>query len=327
MKIVVLGSGSFAGQIIFSNFLENGYEVLGVNRSKPKDSCFWPWIKKYIRKDNWYEYNILDHSDKIINLVKKFRPEIIIDFMGQGMVAPSWKDPELWYQTNLSSKSKIIQSFINLDSLSKYIRASTPEVYGSSESHIKESCPFNPSTPYAISHSAIDMHLRCLGKQYQFPYLIGRFSNFYGQGQQLYRVIPKLFLSCLTREIFTLDGGGRSTRYFIHSKDILSAFDKLIKSNYVASEFNFSGNEEISIGELVNMICQITNTDRNEIVRNGPDRPGKDAHYRLDCSKSAELLQWTPKISLVSGLNDVKEWIVENINELSQYSWDYHHSR
>ncbi len=327
MKVVILGSGSFAGQTIFSKFLERGYKVIGINRSSPKDIHFWPWVKNFIRKENWFEYNLLDDSDKIINVIKKFKPEVIIDLMGQGMVAPSWKDPELWYQTNISSKSKIIQSFLNLDSLSKYIRASTPEVYGSSASLIKESSFFNPSTPYAVSHSAIDMHLRCLGKQYQFPYLIGRFANFYGQGQQLYRVIPKLFLSCLTKKNFTLDGGGKSTRYFIHSNDILSAFDKLIDSEYVCSEFNFSGNEEVSISELVDMICKITNTNRDQFVHDGPERPGKDAHYRLDCSKSLKLLKWRPEISLIKGLNDVKEWVEKNINELSQHSWNYKHSR
>ena len=46
------------------------------------------------------------------------------------------------------------------------------------------------------------MHVRCLGRQYNFPYVIARFANFYGVGQQLYRVIPRLFLSCYSGEKF-----------------------------------------------------------------------------------------------------------------------------
>ena len=87
MKVVILGSGSFAGQTIFSKFLERGYKVIGINRSSPKDIHFWPWVKNFIRKENWFEYNLLDDSDKIINVIKKFKPEVIIDLMGQGMVA------------------------------------------------------------------------------------------------------------------------------------------------------------------------------------------------------------------------------------------------
>ena len=46
MKILILGSGSFAGQILFSNFLSKGYEVYGINRSAPKNAAYWEWINK-----------------------------------------------------------------------------------------------------------------------------------------------------------------------------------------------------------------------------------------------------------------------------------------
>ena len=50
---------------------------------------------------------------------------------------------------------------------------------------------FNPSTPYAVSHSAIDFHIRSLGKEYDFPYLIGRFANFYGGSKKSTKEISK----------------------------------------------------------------------------------------------------------------------------------------
>ena len=50
--------------------------------------------------------------------------------MGQGMVAQSWNDPTLWYETYLAKKSYILEAIKDLKSLEKYVRASTPEVYG-----------------------------------------------------------------------------------------------------------------------------------------------------------------------------------------------------
>ena len=41
----------------------------------------------------------------------------------------------------------------------KFIHVTTPEVYGSTKLKIKENLKFNPSTPYAISRAATDMHL------------------------------------------------------------------------------------------------------------------------------------------------------------------------
>tara|TARA_B100000212_G_C27347937_1_gene522245 strand:+ start:94 stop:1080 length:987 start_codon:yes stop_codon:yes gene_type:complete len=324
MKIIILGAGSFIGQLIFAHYLQKGHRVIGINRSKPNDIFQWPRNKEnQDYGEFWYKLNIVNDNDKIIDIVNKFEPHLIIDFMGQGMVAPSWNTPELWYDTNLSKKAKLLNSFTKLKNLKKYIRASTPEVYGSNEKFLEESSNFNPSTPYAVSHAAIDFHLRCLGKQYNFPYIIGRFANFYGIGQQLYRVIPKLFLSCLTKKKFILDGGGKSLRSFIYGRDLIKAFDLMINSNHKMEEFNFSSQEEISISSLVDKICYLTKTDREKIIIDGPERPGKDMYYRLQISKAEEQLNWTPEVMLDEGLGEVYSWLSNSLDELATRSWDF----
>ncbi len=324
MRILILGSGSFAGQALFSTYLKRGLDVFGINRSDPKDGYQWPWVKSFGEiKRRWFKYDLSNSVDSIIEIVKEIDPQIIIDFMGEGMVAPSWINPDIWYTTNLAKKSKLLNSFLNLKNLKRYIRASTPEVYGSNEDFLNELSSFCPSTPYAVSHAGIDMHIRCLGKQYEFPFVIGRFANFYGVGQQLYRVIPKLFLSCKSKKTFTLDGGGKSARSFIFSEDIINAFDCILETNSVYEEFNFSSQEEISIDNLVTKVCDISNTKREEIIRNGPERPGKDKFYRLDISKAKSSLNWTPSISLEEGLSDVDKWITSSYDALSVRSWEY----
>ena len=327
MKILILGSGSFAGQALFSNLLDEGYEVFGINRSAPKSSYYWNWIKKYGKEIHkyWYEININKDPNSIIKKINYLQPTHIVDFMGQGMVAQSWDDPMLWYKTNIARKSYILGSIKELKSLEKYIRTSTPEVYGSSSLNQKEEANFCPSTPYAISHCAIDYHLRCLGKTYNFPYIIARFSNFYGEGQQLYRVIPKSILSIINGRIFTIDGDGQSQRSFIHSDDICSAFKSLLLVSSPKKEYNFSSSEEISIFELIKKICNLTNTNFEKVVKFGPERKGKDLIYRMDCNKSISELGWKSNISLNNGINRVFKWIEKNNTYFSKVSWDYEH--
>ena len=327
MKFLILGVGSFAGQIIFSEFLKRNYDVYGFNRSEPKDNSEWPWIEKYYSKLNgrWFQYNLVNDLDQIIEHIKKLQPEIIIDFMGQGMVAQSWINPEVWYSTNLACKSKLMNSLIDSRKLQKYIRIGTPEVFGSNEDFLNEDARFNPSTPYAVSHAAIDFNLRCLYKQFKFPYLIGRFANFYGIGQQLYRIIPRLFLSCRSGKHFILDGKGESKRSFIYSSDIISAIDRMCEFNGTGQEFNFSSNEEISIFSLVQKVCDITQVEQSKILKYGPERPGKDKYYRLNIEKSRNLLNWEPRVFLDEGLEHINSWVSKNINNLSNKSWDYSH--
>ena len=59
-------------------------------------------------------------------LINSINPTHIVDFMGQGMVAPSWVDPMLWYETNISRKTYILEKIRKLRNLEKYVRAGTP---------------------------------------------------------------------------------------------------------------------------------------------------------------------------------------------------------
>lgn len=325
MKILILGSGSFAGQILFANLLKKGFDVYGINRSAPKNLHYWEWIDQINAPLNWLQINLYKETDLLIDAINKISPTHIVDFMGQGMVAPSWEDPSLWYETNISKKTILLDTIMKLDNIEKYVRASTPEVYGSNKNLIKENYHFNPSTPYAVSHSAIDYHIRCLGKQYDFPYSIGRFANFYGPGQQLFRVIPRAILSCVTKKKFILDGIGDTSRRFIYGDDIVSAIEALLFKAPNKSEYNFSGNEDISIANLIKLICDLTSVQFDEIVAYGPERIGKDMYYKLDCKKSEVDLSWTPKVSLKEGILKVVEWIFRNKDFLSKESWSYKH--
>ena len=141
-----------------------------------------------------------------------------------------------------------------------------------------------------------------MDKNYNFPYIIGRFSNFYGEGQQLYRVIPKSILSILNGKIFTIDGNGESLRSFIHSDDICSAFKALLFKSQPKKEYNFSTSEEISIIDLIRKICDLTNSNFEKVVKFGPERKGKDFIYRLDSTKSRSELGLESTISLNNGL-------------------------
>ena len=79
---------------------------------------------------------------------------------------------------NVLTKSKILQRLLTVDWLDRYIRISTPEVYGANDKVLNENTPYNPSTPYAISHTAVDQHLLAYQRAKDFPAIIGRFATF-----------------------------------------------------------------------------------------------------------------------------------------------------
>ena len=111
------------------------------------------------------------------------------------MVAESWFNPDQWFNTNVISKINLIEGLKKIK-INKYIRISTPEVYGSSNKMLLEENADNPTTPYALTHSTIDKYLKLQKKEFNFPVLILRFSNFYGEYQPITELFQKqLFLS------------------------------------------------------------------------------------------------------------------------------------
>ena len=61
-------------------------------------------------------------------------------------------------------------------------------------------------------------------------------------------------------------------------------------------EFNFSTDEEVSISELVDILCDLTHVSRNRFVVEGPERPER-FFYRLGHSSASEL-NWSPMVNL-----------------------------
>ena len=77
--------------------------------------------------------NINKEFSKLEKIILKYQPEIIIDFLGQGMVAESWYYPFLTFNTNVISKIKLYTFLSKQKYLKKYIKISTPEVFGSAK--------------------------------------------------------------------------------------------------------------------------------------------------------------------------------------------------
>lgn len=325
-RAAILGSNSFAGSWIVNRLLSTDFEVLGISRSEQSDQIFNPYLEHpKIGNFQFRRLHILKESRPLLDCLDNFEPNIIIDLAGQGMVAESWSCPEDWFQTNVIAKVRLHTHLKDKQYLQKYIRVSTPEVYGKTLHPIVETNIYHPSTPYAVSHAAIDLSLNTYFKNYDFPVILTRFSNFYGPHQQLYRIIPKTFLSALTRRSLTLHGGGSSIRSFIHGDDVSSALLKTAQMGVPGETYHFSDSEFISIRDLIYKIAHSVGVDPGTFVTDGPDRPGKDQVYMMDATKAGEALGWTPRYTLSEGIEQTRNWVLKNFEQLKGLSWEYSH--
>jgi len=328
-RIVVIGSNSFSGASFVAFCLEQGFEVLGMSRSSEPTQAFLPYrwakLKESLSKFKFEKLDINRDSDAIAQSCKTFKASYVVNFAAQSMVAQSWENPVDWYETNVVGHVKLHEGLRKLPDLRMYLHASTPEVYGSCSGTVKEDYAFNPSTPYAASKAACDLHLMTFFKHYKFPVVFTRAANVYGPGQQLYRIIPRTALCIASGKSLELHGGGHSIRSFIHMRDVSDATLKILTKGSAGEAYHISTSRFISIRDLVTMICQKMGANFENVVKVADERPGKDAAYLLDSTKLSSQLGWREKVSLEDGVQETIDWIKANLNELKSAEWDYVH--
>ncbi len=325
-RFLVIGSNAFSGASFVRFLLDQGVEVVGCSRSKQPDPVFLPyrWGRK-VESFRFHQIDLNHDLDALQDLLNAYQPTHIVNFSAQSMVAESWVNPDQWFETNVVATVRLHEQLRRLNSLTRYVHISTPEVYGSTEGLVQEDAPFNPSTPYAVSRAAADMSLKAYHKQYGFPFVATRAANVYGAGQQLYRIIPRTILSIRTGQKLQLHGGGQSERAFIHIDDVSDATLKIALGGEDGSVYHISTDRIISIRELVELICERLGSRLEDCAQVVGERAGKDAAYRLDSSRLKSTLGWSSQVSLEAGLAGVVDWVDANLAALAAQPWTYQH--
>jgi dTDP-glucose 4,6-dehydratase len=326
-KAVVLGSNSFSGSHFVDYVLSRGISVLGISRSPELDPVFLPyrWQDRGAANFRFEQLDLNNDVDRTADCIGDFKPDYVVNFVAQGMVAESWRHPEHWYQTNVVANVQLHDRLRRFDFLKKYIHVSTPEVYGSCSGDVTEDAPFNPSTPYAASRAGCELHLQTFIKNYRFPVVFTRSANVFGPGQQLYRIIPRTILYILLGKKLPLHGGGHSVRSFIHIRDVADGTLRVARDGEIGEAYHFSTTRNISIRQVVEMICNLMGAKFEEVAEVVDDRPGKDDAYLLDSSKARTRLGWKTKVELEAGIEETIAWVTTNLDVLKQQPLEYIH--
>ena len=186
---------------------------------------------------------------------------------------------------------------------------------------------FNPTTPYAISRAATDLHLKRLNENFGLPIIFTRAANVYGAYQQLYRIIPKTIMMFKLKKKMEIHGKGNSIRSFVHINDVCKAILLILEKGKLGNTYHISNNQKISVISLVRKISKLMNIDFKRNIKFVNDRKGKDKIYDLSSSKLKKELLWKPQISLNTGIQETIDWINLNYSSLKKKSLKYNHKK
>ena len=174
----------------------------------------------------------------------------------------SYISPLAYIRTNIEGTYNILQAARQCD-LENIIVTSTSETYGTAQYvPIDEKHPLVGQSPYSASKIAADQLAISYYLSFNLPVKIIRPFNTYGRRQSARAVIPTIISQILSGQTKIKLGNLSPTRDLTFVKDTASAYLAIAKIPELNGEVtNVGTNNEISIGELAQLICDLLGRD------------------------------------------------------------------
>ena len=314
-KILVTGMAGFIGSKVSEMFLEEGYNVIGIdNLNEYYDKRLKLWRLKILKKSNnfkFYQIDIENYND-LNAIFKENSPEAVINLAARAGVRYSLENPFIYLSTNAGGTLNLLELCKEYN-VPKFILASTSSLYAGQKMPFKEELPVNtPISPYAASKKSAEAMAYTYHYLYGIDITILRYFTVYGPGgrpdMSIFRFI-KWIKEDSPLEIF---GDGNQERDFTYVDDIAKGTIKALK--LLGYEIiNLGNNHPHKLNEAINLIEKYT---------------GKVARFKYkefhkadmkatwaDIGKARKLLGWQPQINLEEGIKRVVDW--------TKYNWQW----
>lgn len=228
----------------------------------------------------------------------------------------SYEAPDSYVATNVGGTLNIASACRRHGA--RLVHTSTSETYGTARTvPIDESHPLQPQSPYSASKIGADMMALSFWHSFELPVSVVRPFNCYGPRQSARAVIPTI-LGQLHAGVTEIKLGSTTpTRDFTFVTDTAAGFLAVARAEKSVGEvINIGSGQEISVGDLAQLLIEVSGRDAKLVTDPSRVRPGGSEVERLlaDNTKARELTGWTPQVSLRDGLQRTSDWIRDHLD-------------
>ena len=313
-RVLVTGADGFIGSRLVEMLVSKGYKVRALSQYNSFNN--WGWLEDTPCKD---KIEIFTGDIRDPHYCKYITKDIDIIFHLAALIAIpySYVAPDSYVDTNIKGTLNICQAAKENGNI-RVIHTSTSEVYGTAQYvPIDENHPTQPQSPYSATKIAADAMAMSFYNAFDLPVTIARPFNTYGPRQSARAVIPTIVtqISNGVKEIKL--GDVTPTRDFNYVDDTCRGFIALAECDESIGEtVNIGSNFEISIGDTLNLVKELMNSDVEFVVDENRIRPSKSEVFRLWCdnSKIKELTGFKPQVNIKEGLQKTIDWITQPDN-------------
>src|SRR3989338_6861006 len=313
MKVLITGITGMVGSHLADYILDNHPEVKvhGLIRWRsPLDN-----IRGIEGRITLHHAELRDLNSLVL-LLRKVRPVCIFHLAAQSYVGASFIAPADTIHTNVIGTTNLLDA-VRIAGLDPKIHiCSSSEVYGQvtkDEVPIRETNPFRPASPYAVSKVGEDM----IALQYFLSFGIKtvRTRMFTHTGPRRGDVFAE---SSFARQIAEIEARSRqnpvkvgnldSVRTVADVRDAVRAYWLLLEKCPPGEVYNIGGNQTMSVGEILERLKTMAKCKIDHVVDPGLLRPSDVTLQIPDTSKFRAATGWEPQIPVEVTLRDLLEY-------------------
>lgn len=299
-RILVTGGAGFLGNHVVEKLTEMGCKEVFVPRSRNYD---------------------LVKIEAVERLYRDARPDVVIHLAARvGGIGANMANPGSFFYDNLMMGVQMmeqgrlcgVEKFVAIGTICAYPKF-TPVPF--KEDDLWNGYPEETNAPYGLAKKMLLVQAQAYRQQYGFNSIYLLPVNLYGPGDSFdpasSHVIPALIKKVFDakeekQKSIVVWGTGKTTREFLYVADaaegIVLATEKYEKSAPV----NLGAGLEISIEDLVELICDLTGFDGE--IEWDISKPNGQPRRRLDTTRAECEFGFKVKTDLREGLKKTIEW-------------------
>jgi dTDP-glucose 4,6-dehydratase len=324
---LVTGGAGFIGSALVRRLLSDGETVIVL------DALTYSGRLENLREleaDKRFQFvhGSISDVELVTRLIGEHQPDAIINVAAESHVDRSIDEPSKFLDTNINGVFVLLEAALDCwrayanekrDGF-RFLQVSTDEVFGSVETgSAKETAPYRPNSPYSATKASSDMLVRAYNKTYGLPVVTSHGSNTYGPRQYPEKLLPLFILRALSGMSLPVYGDGANVREWLHVDDHVSGIVQVLRKGKTGQAYNIGSGTGLKNIDVTKMLCQAlgtltgkdTSDDFDSLIEFVADRPGHDARYSLDISKSLKELDWAPTIDFTDGLASTVQWYID----------------
>lgn len=241
--------------------------------------------------------------------------EVVFHLGAQIAIPYSFVNPRDYVETNVGGTLNVAQAARGAG-VQRVLHVSTSEVYGNAEElPITTRHPLSPRSPYAASKASADMLMLSYHRSFDLPVAVARCFNVYGPHQSARAIVPTIAAQALTTHRIRL-GLLHPRRDLTFVQDTVAGMMAIAGSpDTVGEVWQLGTGTDVSVGELVAQIGELTGAQLEVVHDTQRVRPGTSEVDRLLCDPSSTTAAtgWRPATDLRTGLARTVEWVAANL--------------